>query len=404
MRFSILLALIASTLAAEDLLTTNTDEVADRALHDVGIAIYTSRPAWLKALTANNFDVAVEEFESVMPSSGRKVSLGLGANDVGLFDINISSLAKPNYLQKDYTGYYSYQGIYEKGELEVSIDNFDIGTIYGFGGHWDVEDLHDSNVMDFVIKVDGAAVDIGNFPNRRGGRRLGIGFVGIIDLSGFSKIEFFTSGSDATSVSIAEISLTNSLPPTSAPSPLPTELASTAPSPIPTSLPTTPLPSAKPTTSSIPTAFPTVSPTGVPSPLPTMLPSKMPSSSPTSQPTISSVPTALPTVSPTEAPSSFPSALPTTAPSSSPTSQPTISLAPSGSPTISFAPSTSTQPSDSPSNVRSGIPSRSPTVSPTGSPSSSPITVSASLRACRDVVKTMKRLGEDMYYRQNRSD
>jgi len=205
MKIPIFLSLIVSSISSAEHLRPVYEKGEENRLLK-GITVYTDRSAWLNALAA--YDVATEDFSDVLPQSASSFTLGVGANDVGLFDIVVSSVAEPSTLSVGDDGIATFDASYKKGEIEITINNFDGGIAYGFGGNWEVVDEAGINTDDFRILVDGTPVDIGSFPNGR--TQYGIGFVGVVDVAnGFNEITYTTTGSAETQVSLGQISVTD---------------------------------------------------------------------------------------------------------------------------------------------------------------------------------------------------
>jgi len=243
MKLKIVLALIPSISAVERLRLFTNEVAEQRPLR--GIDIFTNRVAWIAALPNN--EVFVEDFSNALPNGAVASTLNVGANDVGLFDIVLTSLAEASTL----TDKGFFNTVYQKDVIEVTINNFNGGKVYGFGASWDVENEAGANVDDFKILVDGASVDIGSF-QRSGGMQNGIGFVGIVVTGGFEEIVFFTTGADATHLQLSKISVSYTA---SSPSIIPT--TSIVPSLSPSASPSiTPTISIVPTTSIVPSMSP----------------------------------------------------------------------------------------------------------------------------------------------------
>lgn len=263
-----LLYLILSSISSAEQSRSVSHKISDNRLRK-GIAVYTDRSAWLNALT--DYDITTEDFSSVLPQSASAYTLGAGATDVGAFDIVISSAVEPNTLSVGNDGVATFDASYKKGEVEISINNFDSGIAYGFGGNWEVVDEAGINTDDFKILVDGIAVDIGSYPSGR--NQYGIGFVGIIDFTnGFSEITYATTGSGHTHVSLGQISVSSKTTssPTISSSPSLSPPPSTSPS-----LSYAPSKSARP--SAAPSSSQTFSPTAISSVSPSTTSSTTPS-------------------------------------------------------------------------------------------------------------------------------
>lgn len=303
MRHFVFLAAIAGVSATTAQLRPNTDEAVvttgtrpHRALG--GINLYTDRNAWLTALASSDFEAAAVDFSSIVAFGSAATTLSVGANDVGLFDIVLTSVADASTA----TSAGVFTTVYERGSMEVTFNNFNEGNVFGFGANWDVEDEAGVNTEDFKLLVDGASVDLGSFPSSRG-LQYGIGFVGLIATGsdGFEEIVFASDGNEHTHIKMSQISVGYATPdPTPAPSRAPTASPSKAPSNAPT---ITVVPSDTPTISNAPSVSrePSLTPSSGPSAAPTT--SRVPSPSPsTPVPTVTA--TAVPSVSasPSDAP------------------------------------------------------------------------------------------------------
>jgi len=334
MRLSIFITLVTTVSAAQQL-RSNTEEVARQRELSI-VNIYRNKGAWQAALS--EYEVSEEKFSDVVTNGATATTLSVGANDLGLFDVVLSSIEDASTVSSAGT----FATVYEKGHMEVTLNNFEGGQAYGFGAYWDVEDAAGVNTDDFKILVDGASVDIGSFPSSRG-MQYGIGFVGIVVTDGFKDIVFYADGAAHTHIEMKTITI-GYMPATAPPTGAPT-------TPLPSGAPTTPLPS------DIPTTTPTNSPT---------------TSKPTPSPTTSMLPSMVPTTSASPSVSHAPSA--------------TASTTPSGIPTTSNLPTTtaSTTPSDSPTTSKPSTASPvattlSPTIGDTPVPSTSPPTSAPTL-------------------------
>lgn len=103
-------------------------------------ALYFDKGKFEEALNRFQLNSTEEDFSSFLGNES-SVELVEGENTVGVFNIDVSN---PTENETEFGSIAdekggSYNGIYDKGVIEVKLNNFEEGTIYGFGATWDID-------------------------------------------------------------------------------------------------------------------------------------------------------------------------------------------------------------------------------------------------------------------------
>jgi len=129
MKLQLLFSTFAFSLAVKDGVrrSIKRNEVSDeRSLEAFNVRVVHSFDAWKKAMKRIDTAYGSENFEEFLGGE-KTVDLEKGANDVGMFDINVGSIWKKNTIDGS-----SYVGVYKKGSLDIKLGNFAGGKVYGF--------------------------------------------------------------------------------------------------------------------------------------------------------------------------------------------------------------------------------------------------------------------------------